>query len=123
MREGGTAGDSVLQLPSEQLATRRTAAAPAGIAHDGRHLRRALREELDWVVAKAMCHDRDGRYASVAELAADLQRFLDGAPLAAVPPTRRYRWSRFFARHRTALVAAALVGLALLGDWRYPSMD
>ena len=115
IREGGTADSSVLQLPSEQLATQRMAATPAHAPRDDRGLRRALREELDWVVAKAMCHDRDGRYASVAELASDLQRFLDGAPLAAVPPTRRYRWSRFFARHRTALIAAAVVGLALLG--------
>lgn len=112
VRDGGTADGGVLRLPSEQLAAQSTAATPAGDTH---RLRRALREELDWVVAKAMAHDRNARYASVAELAAELQRFLEGAPLAAVPPTRRYRWSRFFARHRTALVAAAVVGLALLG--------
>jgi len=112
---GVTAEAGMLPLPSEQLAAQPAEDAPARTPGEARRLRRALREELDWVVAKAMCHDRNGRYASVAELAADLQRFLDGAPLAAVPPTRRYRASRFFARHRTALIAAAAVGLALLG--------
>lgn len=109
---------TALKLPSEQLAT----LAPDQIAQQASvqgvsrvRLQRVLRHELDWVVAKAMRHDRADRYASAGELAADLQRFLDGAPLDAVPATRRYRWSKFISRHRSALVAAGIVVVALLG--------
>src|SRR3546814_3811778 len=69
-----------LRLPSEQLATLPPGAADR-IAHgQGLRLgdmRRALRNELDWVVARAMRHDRAERYASAGALADDLQRFLD----------------------------------------------
>jgi len=74
-----------------------------------------LRHELDWVVAKAMRHDRNDRYASAAALADDLQRFLDGKPLRAVPATRGYVWRKFMRRHRGALLAASVALVALLG--------
>ena len=78
-------------------------------------MRRMLRGELDWVVLKAMSHDRNGRYASAAEMGEDLQRFLDGRPLLAVPASRGYVWGKFARRHRGALVAASLVACALIG--------
>ncbi|GGD40022.1 serine/threonine-protein kinase [Pseudoxanthomonas indica] len=77
-------------------------------------LRRALRAELDWVVAKAMRHEREDRYASVGELAADVRRFLQGEPLLAVPSSRRYRAGKFIGRHRTAMLAASVVLCALV---------
>ena len=78
-------------------------------------MRRVLRDELDWVVAKAMAYDRADRYASASALADDLQRFLEGRPLAAVPPTRRYLAGRFVRRHRAGIAAAAVAMVALLG--------
>ncbi len=107
-----------IRLPSERLAT-----LPPGEADDiarGQGLRlpdmrRVLRHELDWVVAKAMRHDRNDRYASASALADDLQRFLDDKPLLAVPASRRYAWEKFVRRHRGGLLAAAAVLLALLG--------
>ncbi|WP_188310262.1 serine/threonine-protein kinase [Arenimonas fontis] len=78
-----------------------------------RQLRRLLRNELDWVVLKAMRRDRNERYPSASALAEELRRFLDGRPLSAVPPTRRYVWSKYLARHRLG-VAAAAVALAVL---------
>lgn len=77
-------------------------------------LRRALRDELDWVVAKATHADREQRYEAVAELAADVRRFLQGEPLRAVPATRGYRAGKFIARHRGALLAGGVVALALI---------
>jgi non-specific serine/threonine protein kinase/serine/threonine-protein kinase len=48
----------------------------------------ALRGPLEQIAARAMSRDLSGRYQTAAELAADLQRFLDGRPLAdANPPT------------------------------------
>src|SRR3546814_7145943 len=78
--ETRVASTQTLRLPSEQLAT-----LPPGTADRIAHgqglrlgdMRRALRNELDWVVARAMRHDRAERYASAGALADDLQRFLD----------------------------------------------
>ncbi|RZA36066.1 MAG: serine/threonine protein kinase [Lysobacteraceae bacterium] len=109
---------TTLRRPSEQLAT-----LPPGQADQlsrvqglsARRMHRVLRSELDWIVLKAMQHERANRYSSAAELGEDLQRFLDGRPVLAVPASRRYRWGRFARRHRGALVAAGLVLCALLG--------
>jgi len=79
-----------------------------------RRMRRLLREDLDWVVARAMAHERADRYPSAAALAEDLRRFLDGRPLHAVPPSRLYVWRKFAARHRGALAAGAFATLALV---------
>lgn len=76
-------------------------------------MRERLRGDLDWIVLKAMQHDRDARYGSVAALADDLQRYLDGRVVGAVPPSRGYAARKFLRRHRTATAAAAVVLLAL----------
>src|SRR5690606_22606465 len=115
--ETRTANTRTLRLPSQQLATLPPGDAERLARGQGLRvvqMRRVLRHELDWVVAKAMRHDRAERYPSAGALAEDLQRFLDGQPLAAVPATRRYAWGRFVRRHRMGLVAASVVLLALL---------
>lgn len=109
---------TTLRAPSEKLgalpqADAETLARKQGLSLPG--MRRVLRGELDWVVLKAMQHDRAERYAAVAELADDLRRFLEDRPLSAVPASRRYVWSRFVRRHRVAFIAASLVLFALLG--------
>ncbi|TXH84957.1 MAG: serine/threonine protein kinase [Pseudoxanthomonas sp.] len=78
-------------------------------------MRDRLRGDLDWIVLKAMQHDRDARYGSVAALADDLQRYLEGRTVAAVPPSRAYVWRKFLRRHRAAAVAAGFALVALLG--------
>ena len=113
----GTPGATV-RRPSEQLATLAPGQAQQlaqiqGVSLPG--MRRMLRGELDWVVLKAMSHDRNGRYASAAEMGEDLQRFLEGRPLLAVPASRGYVWGKFARRHRGALVAASLEACAVIG--------
>src|SRR5262249_38065892 len=61
--------------------------------------RRALRGDLDRVLARALAPEPDRRYGSVAELAADVERFLDGRPVAAHPPSMVYRARKFVRRH------------------------
>jgi eukaryotic-like serine/threonine-protein kinase len=76
-----------------------------------------LRRELDWVVLKAMRFDRAERYASVAELAEELRRFLDHEPLQAVPASRAYVLRKRLRRHRLAYAAGAIVLTALLSGF------
>jgi tetratricopeptide (TPR) repeat protein len=78
-------------------------------------MRDRLRGDLDWIVLKAMQHERDARYDSAAALADDLQRYLDDRVVSAVPASRGYVWRKFLRRHRAAAVAAGVALVALLG--------
>jgi len=53
--------------------------------------------------AKATSADRRDRYACVADLAADVARFLDGLPLEAYPDTVVRRAGRFLRRHQVVV--------------------
>ncbi|MDH5834118.1 serine/threonine-protein kinase [Luteimonas kalidii] len=107
-----------LRLPSAQLDTLGPDEAARVAQARGQRLRtmrRVLRGELDWVVARAMAHDRADRYPSAAALAEDLRRFLAGRPVQAVPASRLYAWRKFALRHRAGMAAAAIALAALLG--------
>ncbi len=94
---------------------------------DAASLRRALDGDLNWIAAKALEKARERRYASVAELAADIQRYLEHLPVLASPPSRLYRARKFVRRRRTAVfgTAAGLVFLALgaLTVWSFVRHD
>ncbi len=74
-----------------------------------------LRGDLDAIVAKALRPRPEDRYASVEDLAADIDGFLAGRPVAARRGSRRYRVAKFVARNRLVVAAAALALLALSG--------
>lgn len=77
-------------------------------------LRKQLRGDLDSIVLKALNASPEGRYASADQLAADLQRHLDGLPVQAREGTLAYRTAKFIHRHRWAVAAAAAVFILLL---------
>jgi tetratricopeptide (TPR) repeat protein len=79
-----------------------------------RSVRRELRGELEWIVARAMAKERDRRYGSAADLAVDLERHLEGLPVAAGPPSGLYRARKFLERHRFESAAAAALLVALV---------
>ncbi|MEL6615751.1 MAG: serine/threonine-protein kinase, partial [Bacteroidota bacterium] len=69
--------------------------------------RRALRGDLDTIAAKALEKEPNRRYATAADLAADIRRYLDGLPVEARPATAAYRTARFLKRHRVLASAVA----------------
>jgi tetratricopeptide (TPR) repeat protein len=71
------------------------------------------RDELDWIVLKALKKDREERYESAAAFAADIQRLLNGEQVLAGPPSRWYRLRKTVRRNRVAVLAASVVVLAL----------
>lgn len=82
-------------------------------------LRRQLSGDLDWISLKALEKDRERRYNSPFEFAADLHRYLNNEPVIARPPSTAYRWGKFVRRHRlgvgfAASVAALLVAFAIM---------
>ncbi len=76
-------------------------------------LGRELAGDLDWITLKALEKDRTRRYGSPAELAADLERHLAHLPVAAGPPTLRYRLGKLVRRHRLAVAAGTLAAMTL----------
>jgi non-specific serine/threonine protein kinase/serine/threonine-protein kinase len=73
---------------------------------------RQLKGDLDWIVLKAMERERERRYASAYDLAADLERYLTEEPITARPPSVPYRLRKLAARHKTAAAATLLVVVA-----------
>jgi len=82
-------------------------------------LRKAVRGDLDWVVMKTLEKDRNRRYDSVSEFAADIKRYLKNEPVLAGPPSALYRIRKFIQRRRvlvtatTAVAAAVIIGLVV----------
>jgi serine/threonine protein kinase/tetratricopeptide (TPR) repeat protein len=77
-------------------------------------LRRQLAGDVNWIVMKALEKDRQHRYPSVSELAADIRRHLEDLPVLAGPPSKLYRVRKFVRRHRVAVSAGALVAASLV---------
>jgi tetratricopeptide (TPR) repeat protein/tRNA A-37 threonylcarbamoyl transferase component Bud32 len=76
-----------------------------------------LAPDLLAIVDKAMARDLDQRYASAADLAADLRRFQTGQLVSAHRYTARSLLGRWVRRHRAAVIiaAVALAGLTAGG--------
>ncbi len=73
-----------------------------------------LPADLDWIALRALEKEPQRRYQSATEFAADLQCFLDGAPVSAHPPSTAYIASRWIRRHHVAFAAACISVLALV---------
>jgi len=75
--------------------------------------RRMVRGDLDAIIARALSRDAARRYATAAELAADLRRFVGNFPVEARAPTRAYVARKFVQRHRGGVLSVALTLVAL----------
>jgi WD40 repeat protein/serine/threonine protein kinase len=73
-----------------------------------------LAGDIDAIGAMALARDKLRRYPSAAELAGDLRRFLDGAPIVAKQDSAIYVLRKQMHRHRYATLAALLVLLGLV---------
>jgi tRNA A-37 threonylcarbamoyl transferase component Bud32/tetratricopeptide (TPR) repeat protein len=75
---------------------------------------RGVAGDLATITHKALEKDRERRYQSAGELAADIQRFLESQPIAARPPTVGYQLSVFARRNRVLVGAAAVLFVVLV---------
>jgi serine/threonine protein kinase len=103
--------ESDLRVPSRLKVTEVAAAArgttPVRIARD-------LRGDLDAVLLRALARAPAARYASAAAFRDDLERWLDGRIVTALPPSRLHSLRKFVARNRLAVAASAAAVLALV---------
>ncbi|QDT03977.1 Serine/threonine-protein kinase PknB [Rubripirellula lacrimiformis] len=69
--------------------------------------------DLDWVVLKSLAPDRIHRYATAADFADDLQRFLDDQPTQAAAPTLLYQTRKLIRRRPATVLAVAAACVAI----------
>ena len=74
---------------------------------------RVYRGDVETIVAKALEKDKRRRYASAAELAADIQRYLSDEPIVARPASVGYHLQKFTRRHKALAASVAAVFLIL----------
>jgi serine/threonine protein kinase len=74
---------------------------------------RRIPRDLETVVRKAMDPEANRRYATAAEFAADLGRFLEGRAVLARPATLAYTTSKLAVRYRTQFAAGVLASLVV----------
>jgi non-specific serine/threonine protein kinase/serine/threonine-protein kinase len=70
--------------------------------------------DLDAITMKALAKAPADRYQSVSDLDADLGRWLEGRPVAAVPPRPWYVLTRFVRRNRALSATAAALVISLV---------
>jgi sugar phosphate isomerase/epimerase len=102
---------------SRKLTTMGAAAADIAARRqtDPASLRRLVDGDLNRIAMKALEKVRARRYCSVAELAADIQRYVEHRPVLASPPSVLYRARKFLQRqYRRRRLEIALASVALL---------
>ena len=82
-------------------------------------MREALRGDMEVIVRKAMAKGPTERYESVAGLAEDLQRYLDGRPVLAQKQTSWYQLKKYAVRNRGAVSLTLLLLMGLAGALGY----
>jgi len=75
---------------------------------------RRFGEDVETIIRKALEKDKERRYQSAAELAADVRRYLVDEPIVARPPSPFYQLRKFARRNRALVAGAALAASALL---------
>ncbi len=103
----GTAGE--LEDAITQVEPRRASDAAATPA-----LKKALRGDLDAILAKTLKKPVGERYPSVDAFAQDLQRHLRGEPVQARPDGRGYRLAKFVGRHRFGVAMGSALALSVV---------
>ena len=78
-------------------------------------INRTFRGDLETIAAKALEKDKTRRYASAAELAADVSHYLKDEPIVAQPPTTVYQLKKFARRNKALVVGIAAVFAVLVG--------
>ena len=83
---------------------------------DPAKLSKSIHGDLDWIVMKAIEKNRNRRYTTPSDLAADIDRYLQGSAIEARPPSVAYRLQKFVTRHRVMVAAASAVLLTLIAS-------
>jgi len=75
---------------------------------------RTYRGDIETIVGKALEKDKTRRYASAAELAADIRHYLGNEPITARPPSTTYQLQKFARRNKALVIGVAAVFAVLV---------
>ena len=75
---------------------------------------RTFRGDVETIAAKALAKEKERRYQSAAELAADIRRYLKDEPIVARPPSTAYQLRKFARRNRALVGGLAAVFVVLV---------
>lgn len=96
-----------------QDAPRKPSAVAAQRSHASGTVRAGqLRGDLDTILLKALANEPERRYPDAGALGADIERYLEGKPVLAHPPSQAYVLGKFVRRHRFAVLAGGALALA-----------
>src|SRR5262249_12930967 len=102
--------------PSTRMETEKdTASQAAARSTDPGQLHAVLKGDLGWIVMKALEKDRDRRYQTPLEMAADIRRYLNHEPIVARPASAAYQLKKYVRRHRMGAAFAVAMALAVVG--------
>jgi len=79
------------------------------------HHNRAIDDELDTIVLKALAKEQSRRYQTVGDLRTDIQRYLDGDAILAKADSGWYVLRKHIYRYRRPLAVAVIVALLVAG--------
>ncbi len=106
--------DSKMEPPSQRVARRRSLNTPkTKTAADVGKPEKFLRGDIDCIVMKALARDPNDRYQTASDLKRDLERFVNGLPIEAAPPSFLYQFKKLIMRHRL-IAAVASLALAII---------
>ncbi|MCH7701895.1 MAG: protein kinase [Planctomycetes bacterium] len=75
---------------------------------------KSLAGDIATIIGRAMEKDRQRRYPTASELAADIRRYLNDEPIVARPATTFYQLRKFARRNRGLVAGASMAVVALL---------
>lgn len=101
--------------PSTKVETQKESSASLATARSAmpNQLVNLLQGDLDWITMKAIEKDKERRYGTPSELAADVRRYLSYEPVEARPASVGYRLQKYVRRHRVMVGVAAGVVILL----------
>ena len=101
--------------PSTRVSSSDTLPSIAANRHtEPARLSKDVRGEVDWIVMKALEKDRDRRYDTANNLAADIERYLHNETVQACPVSAMYRFRKFVRRLKLGVAAGTAISAALL---------
>ncbi len=88
-----------------------------------RRIRREIDDEVETIVLKCLCKDRERRYQSAGELARDIRHYLAGEPIEGKRDSTWYLLRKAIRRRRVPLAFAAVLALAAIGGVTYVQLQ
>ncbi len=106
--------DEVLRRLREEQPERPSTRFHASIRDKETPMLEPVHGDLDWISMRALEKDPERRYESALAFGQDVQRYLQGEPILARPPSTLYQMRLLARRHRGAVIAGSLIFLALM---------